>query len=226
MLLALDTSTERLGLALFDGHQVLTEVVWHAGRHHTRELAPWIHRILEANDLRPQDLEVVAVATGPGSFTGLRVGMSVAKAMALALRLHLVGVFSLDVTAAGTPHYPHRLLLAVLPMGRGRLAAGWYRWRRNHWHAEGTPFLATPEELLKRIAEPTLVSGEMSLDVRQILGQSPFVHLLPPPLDVRRPSWLAHLAWERWKKGLVDDPVTLTPYYLSQASEPTRSSGI
>ncbi len=221
MLLALDTSTEQLGLALFDGQRVWTEVMWHAGRHHTRELAPWIHRMLQANGLQPRDLGVVAVATGPGSFTGLRVGLSVGKALALALRIQMIGVFSLDVTAAGIPHYPHRMLLAVLPMGRGRLAAGWYRWRRDHWHAEGPPFLATPEDLLKQITEPVIVGGEMSAEARSVLSQSPFVHLASPVVSVRRPAWLAQLAWQRWKKGLVDDPVTLTPYYLSQTPDPS-----
>ncbi len=214
MLLALDTSTEHLGLALYDGQQVRSEVWWYAGRRHTQTLAPWIQRLLEANGLQARDLKAIAVATGPGSFTGLRAGMAVAKAMALALGFPLIGVFSLDVVVAGIPHLPQHMLLALLPMGRGRLAAGWYRWRRNHWHAEGPPFLVTPEELQSIITEPTLVAGEMPPSARTLLERHPRARLMPPPLNVRRAGWLAFLAWERLQKGLVDDPVTLTPYYL------------
>ncbi len=219
MLLAMDTSTEHLGLALFDGHQVLSEVWWYAGRRHTQSLAPWIRRLLDTHAVKPEDLKAIAVATGPGSFTGLRAGMALAKAMALAQGVPLVGVFSLDVTVAGVPRIPQHMLLAVLPMGRGRLAAGWYRWRRDHWHAEGPPFLATPEELPRAITEPTLVVGEMSPEARTLLERHPRARVAPPPLGVRRAAWLAYLGWERFQKGLVDDPVTLTPYYLSKTSE-------
>ncbi len=214
MLLALDTSTERLGLALYDGVQVISEVYWKMGRHHTRTLAPWMHDMLQAAGVEMEQIRAVAVAVGPGSFTGLRAGMALAKAMALARRVHLVGVFSLDVAAAGVPQAEGRVLLALLPMGRGRYAAGWYRWRRTHWHAEGPPFLVSPKDLPEKILEPTLVTGEFDGQVVEALRGHPKAELVPPPLRVRRPAWLAHIAWERWQKGLVDDPVTLVPYYL------------
>lgn len=214
MLLAIDTSTERLGLALFDGQQVWSEVVWQVGRHHTRSLAPWIHRLLKERGLEPRTLRAIGVARGPGSFTGLRAGMAVAKALALALHIPLVGVFSLDVAAASVPQqgFP---LVAVLPMGRGRLAAGWYHWRGGQWHADGPPLLLTLQQLIEHLREPTLVAGEMDAETRQRLAQHPQIHLAPPVWCVRRPAWLAQIAWERWRKGQVDDPVTLTPYYLS-----------
>ncbi len=215
MLLALDTSTERLGLALFDGHQVWSEVVWQVGRHHTRTLVPWMYRLLESQGVTPDQVRVIGVATGPGSFTGLRAGMAVAKALALALGVQLVGVFSLDVAAASVPPQSPLPLMAVLPMGRGRLAVGRYHYRGGQWHADGPPLLMTPQELVDALQEPTLVAGEMSTEIRQELAQSPLVRLAPPPWCVRRPAWLAQLAWERWQKGLVDDPVTLNPYYLS-----------
>lgn len=221
MLLALDTSTERMGLALYDGHEILSEVVWRTGRHHTQALAPWVHKLLTAHGLTMRDVQAVAVATGPGSFTGLRVGIAFAKALALAAHVQVVGVFSLDIAAAAVPEVPGHMLLALLPMGRRRLAAGWYRWRRDHWHAEGPPFLVVPEALPQKITEPTLITGEFSSDVARVLERHPKVRLVPAALRVRRPAWLAHIAWERWQKGLVDDPVTLTPYYLGGSAPAT-----
>ncbi len=103
MLLALDTSTAQVGLGLFDGTQVLAESTWHSSLRHTQELAPALAELLRRAELKVDQIEAIGVATGPGSFTSLRVGLSFAKGMALARHIPLIGIPSLDVTAAGVP---------------------------------------------------------------------------------------------------------------------------
>ena len=103
ILLGLDTSTRSVGLALYDGTQVLSEAVWTSHDHHTVELAPAVGDMLSRAGLEPSHLSAVAAATGPGSFTGLRIGLALAKGLALARRLPLVGIPSLDVLAAAQP---------------------------------------------------------------------------------------------------------------------------
>jgi tRNA threonylcarbamoyladenosine biosynthesis protein TsaB len=103
MLLALDTSTRTIGVALYDGLRVLGEMVWTSDGFHTVELAPAVADSLARAGLQMKDLQALAVATGPGSFTGLRIGMALGKGMALARRLPLVGVRTLDVLAAAQP---------------------------------------------------------------------------------------------------------------------------
>src|SRR5262249_60175027 len=90
MLLALDTSTALAGVALYDG-AVRAELTWHAGRGHTTQVLPEAVRLLEAQGLGPRDLRAVAVATGPGSYTGLGVGLGGAKGLGGARRLPVVG---------------------------------------------------------------------------------------------------------------------------------------
>src|SRR3954465_7408992 len=102
MLLAVDTSTSQAGLALYDG-RVRTELVWHAGRDHGRHLMPAVDQALDRVGLRPGDLTAVAAARGPGSFTGLRVGLAVAQGMAVALEIPAYGIGALEVLAAGAP---------------------------------------------------------------------------------------------------------------------------
>jgi len=87
MLLAIDTSTDWIGLALFDGTRVLCEQTWRSQYYHTTELVPAISELFARTRARKSDLTGLGVALGPGSFTGLRIGMGVCKGMALALRL-------------------------------------------------------------------------------------------------------------------------------------------
>ncbi|HEY6072178.1 MAG TPA: tRNA (adenosine(37)-N6)-threonylcarbamoyltransferase complex dimerization subunit type 1 TsaB, partial [Anaerolineales bacterium] len=125
MLLAIDTSTSQMGLALYDGAQVLAESIWTSPQHHTVELAPAVAALLKQTEQKVGALTALGVAIGPGSFTALRVGLSFAKGLALARRLPVMGIPTLDVVAAAQP-LADMLLAAVLQAGRGRLAVGWY----------------------------------------------------------------------------------------------------
>src|SRR5690242_15329684 len=103
LLLAIDTSTTDSGVALFDGAVVLAECAWYSGRRHAEQVLPVVDLLLAQADATPADLTAVAVALGPGSWSGLRVGMSFAKSLALSRELPLVGVPTLAILA-----YPHR----------------------------------------------------------------------------------------------------------------------
>lgn len=214
MLLAIDTSTRVVGIALYDGVQVLGEVVWVGRDHHTSELAPTVAATLARARLGVDALQALAVATGPGSFTGLRIGLALAKGMALALRIPLIGVRTLDALAAAQP-VGDLSLAAVLRAGRGRLAVGWYRPQDGAWTPSGEVEALALEEFSRRIGQPTLVCGELSEEERRALGRKRRNVLLASPVQsLRRPSYLAELGWRRWQAGQVDDPVTLAPFYL------------
>lgn len=214
MLLALDTSTRMVGLALFDGVQILSEVMWQTSDYHTVELAPSVTDMLARSNVKVTDLTALAVAIGPGSFTGLRIGLALAKGLALANRLPLVGIPSLDILAAAQP--PRQgLMVAVLRAGRGRLGVGWYQASNNAWRARGAPAALTAQELSERIQEPTLVCGELTEEEQRLLSRKrKNVILAPAAQSVRRPAWLAELGWKRWLTGRVDDPYSLSPIYL------------
>jgi len=215
MLLAIDTSTRWVGLALYDGIQVLSETVWQSQNHHTVEVAPALETLLQRSSIRPEDLRAIGVALGPGSFTSLRIGLGLAKGLALALHIPLVGIPTLDILAAAVPaqNYP---LAAVLQSGRGRLAVGWYQAPAGQlWQGQGEARIMRVEELAQQIRKPTLICGELNAEERQLLARKrKNVILCSPAASLRRPAYLAELAWERWQAGSVDDPVTLSPFYL------------
>ena len=103
MLLAVDTSTAQIGLALYDGSKVLGELNWTSQQHHTTELAPALAGLLARSGATIGQVSALGVAIGPGSFTALRVGLAFVKGLALARRLPLIGVPTLDVVAAAQP---------------------------------------------------------------------------------------------------------------------------
>ena len=214
MLVAIDTATRTASLALHDGFRVRVEETWEAPRRQTRELAPRLAAALAQLKIPPERLSGVAVVKGPGSFTGLRIGMSVAKGLAVAQNLPIVGIPTLDVVAAAQGR-DRRLLGAVLQAGRGRISIAFYRWRFGGWQMEEEPRLTTWERLVGEIAEPTLFCGEIDetgAEAMSRLGDQAV--LLPAARRLRRAGFLAELGWQRFNQGDTDDPAELTPIYL------------
>jgi tRNA threonylcarbamoyladenosine biosynthesis protein TsaB len=221
MLLAIDTSTAQLGLALYDGATVAAEQTWTSRQRHTVELAPALSGLLNRVGFSMSDLSAVGVAIGPGSFTSLRVGLAFVKGLALARRLPLIGVPTLDVVAASVP-VQGLPLAAVIQAGRGRVAVGWYHASENGWQAEGPIEATTADKLAESIHHPTLIVGELNAEERQRLARKRRnIQLASPAQSVRRPALLAELAWVRWQSGSVDDAASLAPIYLHVAGGPS-----
>jgi tRNA threonylcarbamoyladenosine biosynthesis protein TsaB len=160
-------------------------------------------------------LEAVAVATGPGSYTGLRIGVAVAKGLALARHIPLIGIPTLDIIAAAQPLDAERKLAAILEAGRGRYAVAWYQVGGERWAIEGAAQLLTAEELNEAVKAPTILAGDLTEEVRTALSRKRVnAQLASPASSLRRAAFLAELAWARYQAGDVDDPVYLAPTYL------------
>ncbi len=210
MLLALDTSTAVAGVALHGEPGPVASLSWLSGRMHTVQLMPSVDWLFHQIGATPAALTGVAVATGPGSFTSLRVGLSTAKGLSVSLGVPLVGIPTLLYTA-----WPHRRagvqVRAILPLGRERMAVAAYApdgaslqhlWTRN------------------RAAEETaedgyiLYCGEMDAGLRGRLNKLPDA-IVPAASEVRRdPAVLAELGWERLLQGKTDPPASLQAEYL------------
>ncbi len=220
MLLALDTSTRLAGIALYSGRDgLVAEYSWHSANRHTVELMPRVALMLAQAGVASRDLQAVAVALGPGSFTGLRVALAAAKGLALAEELALLGVPTLDVVA-----YPHSRqplpVIAVVQAGRGRVCWAQYADGPAGWTATAHYGLATIPALAATISCPMQIAGELAPEDRAqlaVLSGGKAV-LLPPALAIRRPGWLAEIGWNRYAAGERDDPASLSPIYLHEPS--------
>jgi len=224
MLLALDTATRVISLALHDGDHVLAEESWETANHHTVELAPAVETMLRRAGLTPARLKAVAVALGPGSFTGLRIGLGLAKGLATVRHIPLIGVPTLEILAASQPCFDGELV-AVLAAGRGRICAQRFAWVGDAWEPLLPPAILDWESLLAQLGErPALLSGEISAAAIQKVvaaaagGQA--LTLAPAAARLRRAAYLADRAWQRLWRDEIDDPDTLVPIYLHQPGVP------
>jgi len=222
MILSIDSSTSWLGLAIYEESAVHYEHVWKTHKRHTVELAPAVEKALQDCDLSFEQIKALAVAKGPGSFTSLRIGLVFIKGLALAYHLPVIGIPTLDILAYSQPI--HDLpLICTLQAGRGKLAVATYKNIDDHWQCDTPIQVMTAKELILQILSPTLVSGELTEEDRHTLSRKwKSVILAPPTNCVRRPSCLAELAFQHWKAGKIDDPVTMTPIYL-HTSDPILS---
>lgn len=217
MLLAVDTTTHMASVALYEETKgrVLGEESWYSVNNHTVELMPRLVRLFEQQRIAPDALTGLVASLGPGSFTGLRIGLSVLKGLAMAQSLPLVGVPTLDVVAH--PHTTQGLpIWAILQAGRGRICAAHYVDHKGRWRRRGDYQLTTLEGLCKQVTEPVLFCGELDNEdaarIRQTLTFE--VSVVTPAASLRRAAFLAELGWERLARGDSDDPATLSPIYL------------
>lgn len=216
MILAIDTATQYASLALYNPNGVYAEEAWYSGRNHTIELMPRIVRMLKSADLQVADLTALAVSLGPGSFSGLRIGLAVAKGLALPHKLPVVGVPTLEIVA-----YPLRSdnlpVWAIAQAGRGRILTACYAQVDEQWQPLDEPCLTNFEALAKKINQVALCTGEIDEQAAQILQRDSRkkAKVVSPATRLRRASYLAEITAARLEGGYQDDPDALVPIYLS-----------
>jgi len=181
LLLAIDTATKSMGVAVHDGGAILAEVVWTGKGYHTVDLAPEVGLILNRIGTNVDHLTAVAVVTGPGSFTGLRIGLALAKGMALSHKLDLVGIPTHEVVAYGQPRRKEEMV-AVIRAGRSRLSTVRFVYKQEGWQQQGSPLNQTWDELIESLESPVYLCGELDSGDRKRLAENERVILASPAL--------------------------------------------
>jgi tRNA threonylcarbamoyl adenosine modification protein YeaZ len=213
MQLAIDTSTDIASLALVQGDQVLAESTWHCGQNHTVELLPQLARLLNKTKVGLKSISCVIVAKGPGSFNGLRVGISTAKGLALSLGIPIIGMSSLEVEAyrhaeTGLPICP------IFNAGREEIATAMYQKKDNRWCQLVAEHITTVDALCSEITSKTIFCGELAPLIANQLRKRLKQRAIIAPAEPRPASLLAELAKQRLEAGDYDNPATLQPLYL------------
>jgi tRNA threonylcarbamoyl adenosine modification protein YeaZ len=214
MELAIDTSSNTASVALSHKGEILASLTWQTVRNHTIELLPNLICLLQQAKVELDSIEAIIVAKGPGSFNGLRVGISTAKGLASTLNIPLLGVNTLEAAA-------HPFAFIGLPLrpihkaGREEIATALYRQKDNEWQCLEGENLTTVKTLCRRIKQKTLFCGEIPAhivsEIQQNLGRRA---MISQGNSSSRASSLAILGWRKLNIGEQDDPATLQPLYL------------
>ncbi len=211
--LSIDTASAMASIALSREGALIAEQTWECGRDHSRQLLPAIDAVLARHGLSKEELTAIFVSIGPGSYAGVRSGMSTAKGLAFALALPIVGVGRLEIEAytfasTGAP------VVAVHRAGRSDLA-----WAAYHvdpdWRELTPPRLCPPDALAAALPAGALVTGEIDDALAAELMQRGH-RVVRGAAAIRRAALLAELGWQRLQAGRTDDPKSLEPLYLRE----------
>jgi tRNA threonylcarbamoyladenosine biosynthesis protein TsaB len=225
VILAVDTSSDVGGVALWQDDVLLGETVWVGRSNHSTRLFAALDAVLAAASISLDDVTHLVVASGPGSFSGLRVGVSAMKGIAMARGLPLTGVSTLDVTAWQLSPMSDQILTAI-NAGRGQVYVAAYEGNGENW-SRITDYSIQSIADAAASAGDRLVVGEAAdtmVEAANAAGRA--IQTAPVGWNVRRPAFLAELGWRYFRAGGADQRERIEPLYLRRsAAEEKRAAG-
>ncbi len=219
-ILGMDTATLVSSVAIVTENRVLAELTAETRYTHSETLVPHIEEVMRLADVKREELSAVAVSLGPGSFTGLRIGLAAAKAMAYALKIPLVGVPTSEVLAAAFAS-PGARIAPLIDAQKGNAYFSLYQQRENGLVCEREVAVAAPEEIagvIDGIQEPVMLAGDFARKFMAKVDElpknamlAPMTHLMP------RASLAAARGLIRLERGEGKGPMELEPIYIRRS---------
>ena len=206
--MAVETSTLAGGVALLDGERLIGEYLLDVRVTHSERLMPAIDRLLRDAGWTTASLEGLAVAVGPGSFTGLRIGLSAVKGLAWALGLGVAAVPTLEALAAALPFAAHPVC-PVLHARKNEVYCSLYRWDGVTMRRQWDDLALAPEELASRLTEPTILLGDGAASIA-----ARHARLAPPHRRTPSAAAVGVLGLGQFRAGEVVSATELVPFYL------------
>jgi tRNA threonylcarbamoyladenosine biosynthesis protein TsaB len=215
-ILAIDTSTRVGSIAVVEGPLLRAQHILNISATHNQRLLPGIDRILTDAGWSLDDLDGFAVSLGPGSFTGLRIGLSIVKGLSWATNKPLAGVPTLDALAANASFVPYKIC-PILDARKGEIYTALYHRGDAGIPQKLTSYMAIkPKQLIPLISETTVLLGDGLLSygdyLKRELGNRSI--LAPPHLNVIHASSVAWLGWHQLRSGKSADVSSCTPLYV------------
>lgn len=228
--LGLDTSTLMTTCGVIDGDKLVGEYSLSQDMSHSEKLVPMIKQVLDSLNLTVADIDLFAAAVGPGSFTGLRIGLATVKAFAHVTNKPIIGVSTLEALAYNLPF--NDIVVPMLDARRNRVYTAIYKWKGNELEAIMKPCILEVAELLNildRDHNNIVVNGDGSLVYKDMIIEKlkDKVRFSTIGQNMCKASSICELALLRYKKNEVDDFYTLAPDYLleTQAQREYRERG-
>lgn len=226
-ILALDTSTMMATCAVLDENRVLGEYSLNQEETHSEKLVPMVKEVLDSLGLKVSDIDIYGVATGPGSFTGLRIGVATIKAFAHLFNKPVIGISTLEALAFNLPY--NEVVVPMIDARRDRVYTGIYTWEDGKIKTIMEPDVLDIYDLLEKLDksyEKVLVNGDGSLlhkeKIKERLKEKVIFSTIGQ--NFCRATSIGELALIKYNEGQIDDYYTLVPEYLreSQAQRELR----
>lgn len=228
-ILAIDTSNLPLSVAVTTEDKVLAECTFNVERNHSIRLIPTIDILLQEVCLTPADLDLFVVARGPGSYTGVRIGVTTAKSLAFSVGKPLVGVSSLLAIAHQVPYFDG-IVLPLFDARRKRMYTAGYEYRQGIWEEVIREQVLHVDALIEELKERGRSALFLGDDVRvfrdqlmNTLGEQ--AHFLPMSYQLPRAAHIAQIGYRLHQAGHQED-LAFEPTYLQQTeAEANLSKG-
>ena len=214
-ILAVDTATKSCSVAVTDRETLLAELTVANGRTHSRHLMNIIDTVLEMAELQAEQLDGFAATIGPGSFTGLRIGLSTIKGLAYALHKPVVGVSSLDALAWQCSQTP-LLICAAIDARKKEVYSCRYRFINQVMTKEGCEQVASPIDTVRGIDEPCIFVGSGAKLYQKLIAAElgELAHFADDSRHIIRASTIAGLGLARIEQKSPQDAKLLVPQYI------------
>jgi tRNA threonylcarbamoyladenosine biosynthesis protein TsaB len=217
VILAIETATICGSIGLFTNNKCLAEYSLQTGETHSRRLLAGVDWVMQETGLDWSDIDAVAVSLGPGSFTGLRIGLATAKGLAMASGAKLIGVGTLDGMAAQLFAAGNILICPVLDARKREVYCGFYRCdEQGIARRQGKWWVISPETLCERIKEPVVLFGDGVVVYKDVFRErlADRLRMVPPGLSFPRAATVGMLAAEKWQQNVFLDPAATGPIYI------------
>ncbi len=223
LVLGVETSTMQGGVALVSGDRLVSEYTLNVEATHSERLLPAIDRMLHDAGIGLDALGGIAVSIGPGSFTGLRIGLSTVKGLAYATGLPVVGVPTMEALAWTIP-FVGQQVCPVLDARKQEVYAALFRFENGVLVRSMPETALAPELLCSKIRRPTLFLGDGLEAYGELFRRRLGDRLLVPPLASRgaRAACVAELGRQRLLRGERDATDSLAPCYLRPSEAELR----
>jgi tRNA threonylcarbamoyladenosine biosynthesis protein TsaB len=218
IVLAVETSTLKGSIALLQDDRALVEFSLQVEETHSSQLLPAIEYVLEISGVTPGEIDAFAVAAGPGSFTGLRIGMAAMKGLAAATEKPIVGVSTLEAMAWNFP-FSQNPLCPMIDARMKEVYCAWFRFEAGTIRRLAEDRAVAPEKVIEDVKEPCIFFGSGALRYRQRLLEALGERALFPPEEIMgaRASLVGLLALKRLRAGESDDLASIEPSYIRHA---------
>ena len=224
--LGIETSCLVGNIAICDGNRVVARKSYGKNFSHGKEIVSTIELLFNEINQEPGDIDLIAVSTGPGSYTGLRVGVTCAKTLAYGLGKPVIDVPTLDVLVENVKDNSAKTICPVLDAKRKSVYACIYD-RSNNESRKTTDFLIiSPDSLIDILPESTLIFGDGIAPYREIFSQKNLTIVEDEKLCIADAADVARLGLERYEQGIRCEINALAPLYLrkSEAEERLKES--